>query len=109
LRQEECCLAEELQLIDAYLRLHQIRMGSRLSYELLIPQALHDQRIPTMILLTLVENAVKHGINPAVDGGRISVSANRERDTLVLKVSDSAKAWQRPTGTAWVSPISGAA
>ena len=89
LRQEECCLAEELQLIDAYLRIHQIRMGSRLSYELLIPQALHEQRIPTMILLTLVENAVKHGINPSVDGGRISVSANRERDTLVLKVSDS--------------------
>ena len=89
LRQEECCLAEELQLIDAYLRIHQIRMGSRLSYELLIPRALREQRIPTMILLTLVENAVKHGINPAVDGGRISVSANRERDTLVLKVSDS--------------------
>ena len=89
LRQEECCLAEELQLIDAYLRIHQIRMGSRLSYELLIPEALHEQRIPTMILLTLVENAVKHGINPAVAGGRISVSATRERDALVLKVSDS--------------------
>jgi hypothetical protein len=89
LRQEECCLAEEMQLIDAYLRIHQIRMGSRLTYELLIPQALQDQRIPTMILLTLVENAVKHGINPAVDGGRISVSASRERDSLVLKVSDS--------------------
>jgi sensor histidine kinase YesM len=89
LRQEECCLADELQLIDAYLRIHQIRMGSRLSYELLIPEALREQRIPTMILLTLVENAVKHGINPAVDGGRISVSASRERDALVLKVSDS--------------------
>ena len=89
LRQEECCLAEELQLIDAYLRIHQIRMGSRLTYELLIPDALREQRIPTMILLILVENAVKHGINPAVDGGRISVSANRERDVLVLKVSDS--------------------
>src|SRR3984957_9642809 len=89
LRQEECCLSEELQLIDAYLRIHQIRMGSRLSYELLIPRALHEQRIPTMILLTLVENAVKHGINPTVAGGRISVSAARERGALVLKVSDS--------------------
>jgi two-component sensor histidine kinase len=89
LRQEECCLAEEIQLIDAYLRIHQIRMGARLSYELLIPEALHAQRIPTMILLTLVENAVKHGINPAVAGGRISVSATRERNALVLRVSDS--------------------
>jgi sensor histidine kinase YesM len=89
LRQEECSLAEEVQLIDAYLRIHQIRMGSRMSYELLIPETLFERRIPTMILLTLVENAVKHGINPAVDGGRITVSANQEHDTLVLRVSDS--------------------
>jgi hypothetical protein len=89
LRQEECFLSEERQLIDAYLRIHQIRMGSRLSYELLIPETVQDQRVPTMILLTLVENAVKHGINPAVDGGRITVSASRERDALILRVSDS--------------------
>lgn len=89
LRQEECSLSDELHLIDAYLRIHQIRMGARLTYELSIPDALTRQRIPSMILLTLVENAVKHGINPAVDGGRICVSANREKDALVLKVSDS--------------------
>jgi two-component sensor histidine kinase len=89
LRQEQCSLAEELQLIDAYLRIHQIRMGSRMSYELSIPEALFERRIPTMILLTLVENAVKHGINPAVDGGRIRVSADQEHGALVLRVSDS--------------------
>ena len=89
LRQEECSLAEELQLIDAYLRIHQIRMGSRMSYELLIPEGLFERRIPSMILLTLVENAVKHGINPAVAGGRISVSATQEHNALVLRVSDS--------------------
>jgi signal transduction histidine kinase len=89
LRQEECSLAEEVHLIDAYLRIHQIRMGSRMSYELSIPETLFERRVPTMMLLTLVENAVKHGINPAVDGGRISVSADQEHDTLVLRVSDS--------------------
>jgi LytS/YehU family sensor histidine kinase len=89
LRQEECSLAEEVQLIDAYLRIHQIRMGSRMSYELKIPDALFERRVPTMMLLTLVENAVKHGINPAVDGGRISVSANQEHGALILRVSDS--------------------
>jgi LytS/YehU family sensor histidine kinase len=89
LRQEECSLAEEVQLIDAYLRIHQIRMGSRMSYELSIPETLFERRVPTMMLLTLVENAVKHGINPAVDGGRISVSANQEHDALVLRVTDS--------------------
>ena len=89
LRQEESSLADELQLIDAYLRIHQVRMGTRLSYELLVPDILAGERIPTMILLTLVENAVKHGINPSVDGGRISVSASREDTALILRVSDS--------------------
>jgi two-component sensor histidine kinase len=89
LRQEESSLAEELQLVDAYLRIHQIRMGTRMSYELLIPENLSAERVPTMMLLTLVENAVKHGINPAVAGGSIRVSASHERAALVLKVADS--------------------
>jgi LytS/YehU family sensor histidine kinase len=89
LRQEESSLADELQLVDAYLRIHQIRMGTRLSYELLVPPQLGADRIPTMMLLTLVENAVKHGINPTVDGGTIRVTASHEERQLVLKVADS--------------------
>jgi signal transduction histidine kinase len=89
LRQEESSLADELQLVDAYLRIHQIRMGTRLSYELLVPPQLGADRIPTMMLLTLVENAVKHGINPTVAGGTIRVSASHEEAQLVLKVTDS--------------------
>jgi LytS/YehU family sensor histidine kinase len=89
LRQDESSLYEELQLVEAYLRIHQIRMGTRLSYELLVPEKLRTERIPTMLLLTLVENALKHGINPAVEGGAIRVSAARENAALVLKVSDS--------------------
>ena len=80
-----------MRLIEAYLRIHQIRMGTRLSYELLVPEELGEQRIPTMILLTLVENAVKHGINPALDGGSIRVSASRDQDSLVLRVADSGR------------------
>jgi two-component sensor histidine kinase len=89
LRQEQSSLADEMQLIDAYLRIHQIRMGRRLSYELQIPPQLAGERIPSMILLTLVENAVKHGINPAVEGGMIRVTATREQASLVLRVADS--------------------
>jgi signal transduction histidine kinase len=91
LRRDESSLAEELQLIDAYLRIHQIRMGTRLAYELSVPSELGTARIPTMVLLTLVENAVKHGINPAVEGGFIHVSAARERSSLVLRVADSGR------------------
>ena len=89
LRQDESSLADELQLIEAYLRIHQIRMGARLSYQLSVPEPLSAERIPSMMLLTLVENALKHGINPTVEGGSIHVSARREPTALVLKVADS--------------------
>ena len=91
LRQDESSLADEVQLIEAYLRIHQIRMGRRLSYQLQVPAQLAGERIPTMILLTLVENAVKHGINPAVEGGTIRVSASRGPSALVLQVADSGR------------------
>ncbi len=91
LQQDESTLAEEMQLIEAYLRIHQIRMGARLSYQLKLPEQLRAERIPTMMLLTLVENAVKHGINPAIDGGYIHVTASRESAALVLRVVDSGR------------------
>ncbi len=89
LRQDESSLAEELRLIKSYLRIHQIRMGSRLTFELSVPEQLGAERIPSMMLLTLVENALKHGINPTVEGGSIHVSARRDTAALVLKVADS--------------------
>ena len=89
LRQEESTLADELQLVDAYLRIHQIRMGTRLSYELLVPPQLGADRIPTMMLLTLVENALKHGINPTLAGGNIRITASHEEAQLVVRVADS--------------------
>jgi two-component sensor histidine kinase len=98
LRREQCALGEEMQLVDAYLRIHQIRMGSRLAFELSVPDLLSEEQIPTMMLLTLVENAVKHGINPAVDGGSIRVSAAREGNNLVLRVSDSGQGMAATNG-----------
>jgi signal transduction histidine kinase len=89
LRLDEATIADEFQLIEAYLRIHQIRMGARLSYELSLPAGLGSLRIPTMILLTLVENALKHGINPTMEGGSVRVSVARERSALVLEVADS--------------------
>jgi two-component sensor histidine kinase len=94
LRQEEATLADEMQLIDAYLGIYRVRMGSRLSYELDLPSELEHARIPTMILLTLVENALKHGVNPAVEGGHIRVRATRDRLGIVLEVADSGRGMQ---------------
>jgi len=89
IRHEDSALGEEMQLLDAYLSIYKVRMGTRLSYELDLPQSLAGLRVPTMMLLTLVENALKHGINPEVQGGFIRVRATRERGSLVLAVADS--------------------
>jgi signal transduction histidine kinase len=89
LRQDDSPLAEEMQLLDAYLSIFRVRMGSRLSYAIDLPTDLAQIRVPTMMLLTLVENALKHGINPIIEGGFIRVSASRSGAALVLKVADS--------------------
>jgi hypothetical protein len=91
LRESEVPLERELQLIEAYLAIYRARMGSRLAYQIDRQEDLAQIRIPTMILLTLVENALKHGVGPAVAGGFIRVSAARERDALLLKVADSGR------------------
>jgi LytS/YehU family sensor histidine kinase len=91
LRESEVPLERELQLVEAYLGIYRARMGQRLAYQVDRQEDLAQVRIPTMILLTLVENALKHGVGPAVEGGFIRVSAARERDALVLKVADSGR------------------
>ena len=94
MRRDESPLAEELELVEAYLRIHQVRMGARLSYEVCSPDSLRNVHVPTMMLLTLVENAIKHGINPAVAGGVIQVKAVREESAIALHVSDSGRGMQ---------------
>jgi len=83
-------LGTELALVRAYLQLMQMRMPDRLAFEVQADPSLSTERFPPMALLTLVENAVRHGIDPSENGGRISVSAQRGADgTLHLAVSDT--------------------
>ncbi len=91
-------LAHEAELVDAYLRIHQIRMGSRLSFALDIPAELRATAVPPMMLLTLVENAIKHGVNPRLDGGAISVRAYRDAQTVRLEVADSGGGFEQGSG-----------
>lgn len=73
-------LGQELELVRAYLALMQMRMPDRLAFALHIDPALHPRRCPPMTLLTLVENAVQHGIDPSEEGGRIDVHAEALAD-----------------------------
>ncbi len=83
-------LANELALVRAYLELMHLRMPDRLRYTVAVDPALHGLRLPAMALLTLVENAVRHGIDPCEDGGAIEVGARAEADGgATLWVQDS--------------------
>jgi len=86
---EQLTLADERLLLYAYLRLHQMRMGDRLRYRIDIPEALAETRVPPMMLLTLVENSIRHGLRPLAEGGSIEVRATSGFSGLELRVVDS--------------------
>jgi len=91
LRDEHTTLAREAELVRAYLAVHQVRMGPRLRAEIDVPPALAGRSVPPMVLLTLVENALKHGLQPMVEGGSVRVSARSEGGRLVLTVADTGR------------------
>lgn len=88
-RNEQCTLAEEFALLRGYLEILAIRMGPRLTYSLDLPDALDRARLPPMLLQPLVENAIRHGLEPKVEGGRLRVTAGAEGRQLVLVVEDN--------------------
>ncbi len=95
-------LQAEFDRLRDYLELMSIRMGARLRYTLDLPDALVAQRVPALLLQPLVENSIKHGLEPKVDGGSIHVSARMDGAQLVLEVTDTgvglADAAAAPTG-----------
>ncbi|PTT91425.1 sensor histidine kinase [Pelomonas sp. HMWF004] len=88
-RATEHPLAQEFERLADYLALMQLRMGERLRVELALPGELGGIAIPPLLLQPLVENAIKHGLEPHVDGGSLRVSARRDGERLVLEVADS--------------------
>ncbi len=85
---QEHSLAAEFERLRDYLALMQIRLGDRLRYELSLPPELSQIHVPTLILQSLVENAVIHGIEPKIGGGQIWITAAKENGQLVLRVAD---------------------
>jgi LytS/YehU family sensor histidine kinase len=81
-------LAEEVDLLKAYLSIEQIRFGSRLQVEWEIDEGTKDEKIPALLLQPLVENAIKHGIAGLTEGGVVKVASRREGKVLELKVEN---------------------
>ena len=88
-RKERNSLADEFALLRDYLEILAIRMDKRLRYRLDLPESLAAAEMPPMLLQPLVENAVKHGLEPKIDGGEIAVRASAGDGRLVLEVTDT--------------------
>ncbi len=89
LNERATTLGQELQLVQAYLELMHMRMPDRLQFALHVDETALMLRCPPMTLLTLVENSVRHGIDPSEEGGRIDIYIQRRDDRCVVRVSDT--------------------
>lgn len=82
-------LEEELEFVKNYLRLEKARFGSRLQYAFEVDEALKKAKVPPMILQPLVENAIKHGIAPKIEGGKVWVKAGKKDRNIRFEIEDS--------------------
>ena len=98
IRRDLVPLADEVELVRAYLALQQIRMGERLQTSIAVPDDCLAQSMPPMLLVTLAENAIKHGLAPLPEGGAIDIRARVEDDTMTITVADTGQGFVAQSG-----------
>jgi LytS/YehU family sensor histidine kinase len=98
MRENSIALGQELALAEAYLSIQQTRMNPRLAFEIDVPAELRDARVPPMMVTTLVENAVKHGLSALPEGGAIDIGARLDGHKLHIWVSDTGQGFQTSLG-----------
>ncbi|MTW13595.1 hypothetical protein GM658_23570 [Pseudoduganella eburnea] len=99
IRDDGATLASECELARAYLEILHIRMGNRLQFVIDLPDELASHAFPPMMLVTLVENAIKHGLAPAAEGGRVDISAKVQEGRLQVSVADNGVGFQSSCGS----------
>lgn len=99
MRQSGSTVAREFDLARSYLTILKMRMGERLRFDIGVEHGVEEVRMPPMVLATLVENAVKHGLSPLPEGGRIDVTARRDGDDLVIEVRDDGAGFSAAGGS----------
>ncbi len=87
-REAETTLAKEFELMQGYLSVFMVRMGPRLDFAVDLPDEVKHTALPPMLIQPLVENAIKHGVEPNIDGGNIKLAARRVGDNIEIEVVD---------------------
>ena len=94
---EMSSVGAELERALAYLEILKIRMGDRLAVQVAVPEALRATPLPAMMLQTLVENAIKHGLEPRTGGGTIWIRAHRDDGLVAVTVADDGEGFNSKT------------
>jgi sensor histidine kinase YesM len=89
IREDKATLGQEMEMIRAYLSIFKVRMGDRLKYKIDLPKNLEAISFPPMLIQPLVENAIKHGLEPKIDGGEIRIGGEEKNGFLRLEVIDT--------------------
>ena len=98
MRKTDSTLGHELALALAYLSVQQIRMGPRLTFRADVPETLEALPFPPMMLVTLVENAIRHGLNPLPEGGEVRIQARASEGKLRVQVIDTGAGLSESSG-----------
>lgn len=99
-RRDHALVGDELSIIADYLEILRLRMGQRLAFSIEADDAVRALPLAPMLLQPLVENAIKHGLEPKIEGGTIHVRAARDGDTLDITVEDTGLGFGASTDTA---------
>ena len=99
MRQSGSTLGRELELARSFLTILKMRMGDRLDFSIHADTSLHEAQVPPMVLPTLVENAIKHGLSPLPEGGRIDIAARRDGEDLLIDVRDNGAGFSSTGGS----------
>ena len=88
-RSSEASVAQEIEIVQAYLDIQTIRMQDRLTFELHVDPSLRNHPLPPLLLQPLVENAVKHGLDPVEQGGHLDVYVQQNNEQIEIRVCDN--------------------
>jgi LytS/YehU family sensor histidine kinase len=89
MRSASTTLGQEVEFAEAYLNILKMRMGTRLDFGIEVPAALRTLPFPPVLLISIVENAVTHGLEPQAAGGHVAIAARRDAGRLVVTVTDT--------------------
>ena len=98
-RGEATTIGQEMEMIQSYLNIFKVRMGDRLRYRVEIPDQIKDIPFPPMLIQPLVENAIRHGLEPKIEGGELFIRGEKKKDIIRLMIIDTGTGFNEDDAT----------